>query len=63
MVLYMAVTNDRYELPVAVTKSAREMADFLGIEQCTVYSYISRKTIRRKDNVKLVRVRVDDTED
>ena len=47
MALYLACTPDKYELPIYVTESAKEMADFLDVSVNTVYKMVSRK--RRYD--------------
>lgn len=56
MKIYMAVTNDKHELPVAVCDSAKELADRYGMRQENVFNYISRGSVRKKDGVKFVRV-------
>lgn len=40
--IYMATTRDKYELPVAVADSAKELADILGIKTARVYEYICK---------------------
>ena len=47
MALYLACTPDKYELPICVTESAKEMAEFLDVSVNTVYKMVSRK--RRYD--------------
>ena len=46
MKLWVAVTQDEYELPVAVADTARELAEMLGVKTMTVVSDVSR--YRRK---------------
>lgn len=41
--LYLRVTDDQYELPVAVAESPTELARMLGIRQNNVTSSISHK--------------------
>lgn len=53
--LYLAVTNDKYELPIAVADSASELAKMLGIERQTVYVNLCRSA---KDKRKIVKVRI-----
>ena len=36
--LYMKVTNDDLELPLAVADSFEELAEMLGISKATIYS-------------------------
>lgn len=49
MTLYMRVTNDEYELPVAVADTAKELAIMTGTNLNVVYSSISkgRKTYKK----------------
>ena len=61
--LYMAVTDDIYELPVAVCDTASELARVLGYRPGTVYSFLSRSrdgTVRlRREGIKLFRMDAD----
>ena len=43
MKLYMRVTKDKFELPLIVAESGRELAEILGIRPNVVYSSISHK--------------------
>lgn len=43
MKLYICVTRDKYELPVAVAESARELAEMRGVQSSTVLSSISHE--------------------
>ena len=54
--IYMAVTADRYELPVLLADSLKELGDRYGMTGRCINSYIYRGTIRRKEGVKFVRV-------
>lgn len=49
MVMYMKVTNDKYELPVAVAESIRELADMLHVSYNSVASALchGRKTFKK----------------
>lgn len=53
--LYLAVTNDKYELPIAVADSASELAKMLGIERQTVFVNLCRPA---KSKRKIVKVEV-----
>ncbi len=59
MKLYMAVTADEYELPIAVTKTAGEMAICVRRLERDVLTMISRKTTSY-DGYKILRIEVDD---
>lgn len=39
--LYIKVTNDRYELPMAVAESGQELARLCGVTANTIYSQMS----------------------
>ena len=41
MTLYIKVTNDRYELPMAVADTAHELAKMCGVTPNNIYSQIS----------------------
>lgn len=53
--LYVAVTHDKYELPICVTTSVREMAKLLGRPEGSIYSEISH-------HLWIKRVVIDDAE-
>lgn len=53
--LYLAVTNDKYELPIAVADSASELAKMLGLSVCTIYTGVFREA---KNVRKIVKVEV-----
>lgn len=42
MTLYLRVTNDEYELPMAVADSPSELAVMLGLKRQTLWSIFSR---------------------
>lgn len=62
MILYMMVTNDKYELPIAVADNAHELADMLGIKHGTVHSLMWRA---RKLHIKCqyIKVEIDEEEE
>lgn len=43
MKLYMKVTKDKYELPLAVAESAGELAALTGVDKNVILSSISHK--------------------
>lgn len=60
MKLYICVTRDKYELPVAVAESARGLAEMRGVQSSTVLSSISHeKEGLYKSVYKLVEVEDD----
>ena len=42
MTLYLVITADKYELPLAVSTNAQEIANLLGRSKADVFSAISR---------------------
>lgn len=62
MVLYLAVSLDRYELPIAVADSARELEQMLGLGRGTVVSHISKVKQGRLKKQKYFRVEIEEEE-
>lgn len=58
MKIYMAVTADKFELPVAVCDTPAEIARHYRMTMENMGSYISRGTIRKKEGVKFIKVEV-----
>ena len=58
MTLYMAVTPDKYELPLAVKTNAKDIAELFGTTEKTVYSSISKNRSGKRNGVKFVKVTV-----
>ena len=42
--LYIACTNDEYELPIAVADTATELAQMVGVTRDSLYSMMTHKT-------------------
>ncbi len=57
MTLYMKVTKDIYELPIAVAESPKELAMMLGVSPNAVSSSLSKKYPTWK------KVEIEDEED
>lgn len=51
MTLWLKVTNDKYELPLIVADSAKELAEQLGKRTNNIYSAISKARRRGKNPV------------
>ena len=49
----MATTRDKYELPIAVADSTKELAEMLGMEHKTVSMYMSPCNEHRKGFYKI----------
>lgn len=63
MYLYMMVTRDKYELPLIVTESTRELANFAGVKINAIHSAIHNKERRNQKFSRFVRVEVDPFDD
>lgn len=62
--VYMAVTSDKYELPVAVADSTGQLAVITGVGANAIRSHISHKLNGTKRGIKYVIVRIpDDSEE
>lgn len=48
MVLYIACTPDKYELPLFVAESPAELGEMLGMSRERVMQYISRTTMNNR---------------
>lgn len=60
MVLYMAVSQDQYELPIAVADSEREIERMLNLGKGTVATHISLFQSGKLKKQKYFRVEIDD---
>lgn len=60
MKLYMAVTNDKYELPCAVTDTVAKMAAIYNMHASNIFQSMARNSVCRKYGIRFVRVEVDD---
>ena len=49
MTLYVAVTNDRYELPIAVAETQTELAIMVGVDISTICKQIKRRVAGEKE--------------
>lgn len=59
MHLYMAVTTDKYELPLAVEPYADDLAELFGFTKKSVYEAISKGRSGKKKGVKFVKVQLE----
>ena len=57
--LWMAVTEDKYELPIAVSDTCAELARKVGRENSTVKSLVSR-SLSKGGKCKYIKVEIDD---
>lgn len=56
--IYMAVTSDKYELPVDVADTAQELADMRGLTRGSLMTYISKAQSGVKRGEKYIRVEI-----
>ena len=56
--LYMCVTNDKYELPIAVADSVAELSRMLSIPRNRISSAISHAEKKRKRSI-YVKVKIE----
>lgn len=58
--LYLWVTMDKYELPLFVADSPRELAEVCGVKPETIYGMASRYKHGKIPRTQYVRVEVDE---
>lgn len=54
--LWLAVTADKYELPLAVTDTAEELGRIYGVTDVTIYNAVTKRHNGRCNGFKYVRV-------
>lgn len=62
MVLYMEVTKDKYELPLFVADSIKELSQHTGISACRISSIICHGEDVGRHSSRFVRVIIDDND-
>lgn len=60
--VYMAVTTDKYELPIAVADTVKELSELTGTSTNAISSAICKKKSGRLSGKKFIRVEIDETE-
>lgn len=67
MTVYMLVTADKYELPLAVRDNVGEIADLIGRLKYDVYRTISKKHVSQDTyngfHYKIIKVEIDEEDD
>lgn len=56
--LWLAVTADKYELPLVVEESSYKLAKALGVHQGTIAKLIARGSSGRNNGRKIVKVEI-----
>lgn len=62
MTIYMKVTKDEYELPVALADSVGKLARLVGVDPNVIYTVLSRAK-RKGYKSSYVKVEIDDMEE
>ena len=60
--VYMEVTMDNLELPLAVADSASELAELRGVNKNAIYKSISRIQLGQRKTGRYVKVDIEDEE-
>lgn len=60
MVVYMAVETDKYELPLYVADTTRELAEWANIPVRTARKYIYSKRSGKYNRIKLIKVEINE---
>lgn len=60
MVLYMETTKDKYQLPVAVADSIKELSLITGVAYNSIASSISHEKRSKKKSNRFHRIEVED---
>jgi SUMO ligase MMS21 Smc5/6 complex component len=53
---YMAITDDKYELPIAVEESVAELAKILKLKETTIGMAISQERAIKRLNCKVIKI-------
>lgn len=62
MKLYMGVTPDKYELPLFVADSLKELANITGIDYDSIRHRISKRSSGRNKGVKFIKITIEEEE-
>lgn len=62
MKIWMAVTADKFELPLFIADSAQELSGIVRVPASTISSAIGHKVKRSSNNIKFVKVEVFDND-
>lgn len=60
MNVWMQITKDKYELPVAVANTANELAEIVGVDVNSIRSAVSRQKTGKRKFAKYIKVVVED---
>ena len=62
MVLYMEITKDKFELPLAVADSVEELAKLRNVSRYTIYRSISDVNVGKKKKSKYLKIKIEEKE-
>ena len=57
--IWLAVETDKYELPIAVADTAKELGDIFGVKKNTIINCVSRNRSGRENGYRYVKVRIE----
>ena len=63
MKVWMLCTKDKYNLPLGIYETAREMSNAVGVSTGTLYSYIHKVKVNGWKYPIYVNVEIDEEED
>lgn len=58
--LYMAVTSDKYEIPIAVEESPKKLAERINIKESAILTAIALKRSGRNRGIKFLKIEVEE---
>ena len=60
MIVYIAVTPDKYELPIVIADSLKEISLKTGVNKQAISDNISKNTNGKRIGIKFVKVEIGD---
>lgn len=60
MILYMAVTPDKYEFPIIVSESLKELSRKSGFSKAVISRAIYRKSKGKRFGIKFIKIEIDE---
>lgn len=60
MKLYMGVTPDKYELPIFVADSLKELSKISGFDYDSVRHLISKRSSGKNKGIKFIKITIDE---
>lgn len=62
MKIYMGVTPDKYELPIFVADSLKELAEMSGFDYDSVRHLISKRSSGKNKGIKFIKITLEEEE-